>query len=153
MRKNLFVCLCLAVSILAACQPAGTPVAGGTYNISLPVNKDQASAAWLTLTVSSDGGFISSVRFYAQDVNCELLRAETVDYFHVVQIPIRDGAFSFEESGVGKVEGRFDADGGASGEAAIHFTYERSGALTNFTILDREATCDLGTIQWSAEAP
>jgi hypothetical protein len=117
------------------------------------VDATRASAAWLRLSISSDGSTISSLRFYAQDVNCDLLRAETVDYFHTVRIPIRDGAFTFEEFGVGKVEGRFDADGNASGEASLYFTSEQSGALTNFAILDREAICDLGTVKWSAEAP
>ena len=140
---------------ILACQvqPAGMPVPGGIYKITLPVDTERASLAWLFLAISSDVSTITSIRLLIQDLECEALRAETTDYFHAILVSIQDGEFSFVERGVGDVKGRFLSDGSAQGTAKIYFDLERMGALTNFIVHDNEALCDLGAVKWTAEAP
>ncbi|HEX9978618.1 MAG TPA: hypothetical protein VGB41_08325 [Acidimicrobiia bacterium] len=139
-----------ALLVSAGCGAAAQPQPGTRFVAILPVPADQASRAVLTFDVSDDGRLIEYVLLDLTDLECATVSAERSNFLQLVDAPIEAGRFTVESSGVGQLSGQFVSPTHARGEVTLHI--DTLGALTNFIIHDPDASCDLGTHQWEAEA-
>jgi hypothetical protein len=129
------------------------PKPGAKFISDLEIKVDQASSARFYFGISSLGNQIEYVMFEITELNCAAISAERSSYYTISNIPILSGKFHFTDPGIGEVSGRFVTQAEARGTIHIFFDWERGGALTNFIIHDRTASCDLGTLDWTATAP
>lgn len=142
-----------AAALLAACGGgAANPQTGARYSALLPVPAERASRALLSFDISADGTRVEYLLLEIDDLECAAVSAEHSTYVHLVGVPIESGRFTIEDPGVGVLSGEFTSADRARGEVTLRYDSERGGALTNFTVRDRDALCDLGEYQWEAQA-
>ncbi|OFW54260.1 MAG: hypothetical protein A2146_09340 [Actinobacteria bacterium RBG_16_67_10] len=139
-----------ALLVSAGCGAAAQPQPGTRFVAILPVPVDQASRAVLTFDISDDGRLIEYLLLDLTDLECATVGAERSNFLQLVNAPIEAGRFTVESSGVGVLSGQFVSPTHARGDVTLHI--DTLGALTNFIIHDPDASCDLGTYQWEAEA-
>lgn len=150
-KTKKYLPITLLTILLVAC--AAEPKPGARFFSDLDIKVDQASTAKFNFGISSQGNRIEFVMFEITGLNCAAISAERSSYYTVSNILISSGRFQFNDPGIGDVSGRFVTPTEARGTIHISYDWERGGALENFIIHDRAASCDLGTFEWRATAP
>jgi hypothetical protein len=145
--------LVLAVVAVTACGGGGVqPGAGYRFSAQLPVAPGLAASAVLSFDVNDGGTGIEYVLLDLIDLDCAAFSAGSSHYLHLVHVPIESGRFVIDDPGIGMITGRFETADRARGKVTLQFDFEHAGALSDFVIRDRQALCDLGTLDWVAEA-
>jgi hypothetical protein len=101
-----------------------------------------ADGGTISLTVSEDGGSITSVEVTLTNLNCDGFTAGTWTMGRGGDFPVADGTIAASPSGIGQVKGRFTSSTAASGSIDLALDWYYGGGA-----------CEkLGTWNWSAEA-
>jgi len=147
-KLSLLLVIVAAISGMTACggeEDAGEG-AGGTAPrpgavLTGPIEiSGKASGGTISLTVSEDGGSISSVKVTLQNLKCDGFSAGSLTKEAGGVFPVAKGNVNASPSGIGEVKGRFTSPTVASG--TIDLVLE----------IPYDGTCKLGTSNWSAKA-
>jgi hypothetical protein len=128
---------------LAACGGGGTPATSPRPGAVLtgPIEiSGKASGGTISLTVSDDGALITSVAITLTDLKCDGFSAGSLTKEASGVFPAAKGKVVASLSGIGKIDGRFTSPTVASGTIDLALEIPFGGS------------CELGTLNWSAEA-